>query len=159
MTKYLRISSHIRKPCLLYDFATVPIWISLYMRKNFFFFNSVFTLSGRHAFPECKSQKPMKNQEAITVWVYIWTTRLKRPHPSRKTYVNCLILWWGLTGSCWGTRWSVSRPAWSQTPSPTHCAWSRPPGRHTDRPSGVQLHKVYAVQAHWAFSLCPIWSL
>ncbi len=35
---YLRISSYIRKPFLIYDFATAPIWISLYMRKIFFFF-------------------------------------------------------------------------------------------------------------------------
>ncbi len=28
--KYLRISSYIRKPFLIYDFATIPLWISLY---------------------------------------------------------------------------------------------------------------------------------
>jgi hypothetical protein len=33
MGKYLRISSYIRKPFLIYDFATAPLWISLYMRK------------------------------------------------------------------------------------------------------------------------------
>jgi hypothetical protein len=33
MTKYLRISSYIRKPFLIYDFATAPFWISLFMRK------------------------------------------------------------------------------------------------------------------------------
>ena len=38
MTKYLRISSYIRKPFLKYDYATDPIWISLYMRKIFFSF-------------------------------------------------------------------------------------------------------------------------
>ncbi len=36
--KYLRISSYIRKPFLIYDFATDPIWISLYMRKISFLF-------------------------------------------------------------------------------------------------------------------------
>ncbi len=34
--KYLRISSYIRKPFLIYDFATAPLWISLYMRKILF---------------------------------------------------------------------------------------------------------------------------
>ncbi len=29
MGKYLRISSYIRKPFLIYDFATAPLWISL----------------------------------------------------------------------------------------------------------------------------------
>ncbi len=38
MWKYLRISSYIRKPFLVYDFATAPLWISLYMRKIWFLF-------------------------------------------------------------------------------------------------------------------------
>ncbi len=41
MVKYLRISSYIRKPFLLYDFATAPIWISYYMRNISFSFLSV----------------------------------------------------------------------------------------------------------------------
>ncbi len=41
INKYLRFSSYIRKPFLIYDFATAPIWISLYMRKIFFSFLSV----------------------------------------------------------------------------------------------------------------------
>ncbi len=36
--KYLRISSYIRKPFLIYDFATAPLWISLYMKKYDFLF-------------------------------------------------------------------------------------------------------------------------
>jgi hypothetical protein len=36
--KYLRISSYTRKPFLIYDFATAPLWIFLYMRKIWFFF-------------------------------------------------------------------------------------------------------------------------
>jgi hypothetical protein len=43
MGKYLRISSYIRKPFLTYDFATAPLWISLYMRKIRF---SFFQCSG-----------------------------------------------------------------------------------------------------------------
>ncbi len=39
MGKYLRIFSYIRKPFLLYDFATAPLWISLYMRKFWFSFS------------------------------------------------------------------------------------------------------------------------
>ncbi len=34
--KYLRISSYIGNPFLIYDFSTAPFWISLYMGKNFF---------------------------------------------------------------------------------------------------------------------------
>jgi hypothetical protein len=45
MGKYLRIFSYIRKPFLIYDFATAPLWISLYMRKIWFFFISVYKLN------------------------------------------------------------------------------------------------------------------
>jgi hypothetical protein len=38
ITKYLRISSYIRKPFLIRDFAAAPIKIFLYMRKIFFSF-------------------------------------------------------------------------------------------------------------------------
>jgi hypothetical protein len=42
MGKNLRISSYIRKPFFIYDFASDPIGISLYMRKPLFsFFISV----------------------------------------------------------------------------------------------------------------------
>ncbi len=44
MGKCFRISSNIRKPFLIYDFATAPLWISLYMRKVFIlFFISVYS--------------------------------------------------------------------------------------------------------------------
>ncbi len=46
IVKYLRISSYIRKPFLIYDFATDPIWISIYCRwgKFSFLFVSVPSL-------------------------------------------------------------------------------------------------------------------
>ncbi len=42
MVKYFCISSYIRTPFLIYDFATAPFWISLYMRKISFSFLSVY---------------------------------------------------------------------------------------------------------------------
>ncbi len=42
MGKYLRISSYIRMPFLIYDFATTPLWISLHRRKLLFSFLSVY---------------------------------------------------------------------------------------------------------------------
>ncbi len=46
--KYFRISSYIRKPFLIYDFATAPLWISLYMRKILFsFYQCIFLGSVR----------------------------------------------------------------------------------------------------------------
>ncbi len=47
MGKYLRISSYIRKPFLIYDIAIAPLWISLYMRNFWFSFLSV------HLAPSC----------------------------------------------------------------------------------------------------------
>jgi hypothetical protein len=42
IVKYLSIASNITNPFLIYDFATDPIWIALYMKKIFFsFFLSV----------------------------------------------------------------------------------------------------------------------
>ncbi len=41
MGKNLPISSYIRNPFLIYDFAPDPIWFSLYMRKILFSFLSV----------------------------------------------------------------------------------------------------------------------
>ncbi len=45
MVNYLRIFSYIRKPFLIYDVATAPFWISLYMRKIWFSFLSVYVIS------------------------------------------------------------------------------------------------------------------
>ena len=44
MGTYLRISSYIRNPSLIYDFATAPFWISLNIRKIWFSFLSVCTV-------------------------------------------------------------------------------------------------------------------
>ncbi len=38
MTKYLRISSYIRKPFLIYDLATAPFWNFLIYEENVIFF-------------------------------------------------------------------------------------------------------------------------
>ncbi len=63
MVKYLRISSYIRKPFLIYDFATDPIWIFLYMRTILYLFYQC-TIDKRHIrrkikdpysrFPNCR---------------------------------------------------------------------------------------------------------
>ncbi len=51
MVKYLSISSYIRKPFLIYDFPTDPIWTSLYMRKISFSFISVYRPGRRWRMP------------------------------------------------------------------------------------------------------------
>ncbi len=64
MVKYLRLSSHIRKPFIIYDFAPDPIWISLCMRKILF---SYFYL--------CKINQPFVPVHAMTA------KSLRRPDP------------------------------------------------------------------------------
>ncbi len=44
MVNYLRISSYVTKPFLIYDFVTAPFWISLCMRKILISFLSVLPL-------------------------------------------------------------------------------------------------------------------
>ncbi len=41
MRKCANISPYMRRPLVIYDFATAPFWISLYMRKILFYFLSV----------------------------------------------------------------------------------------------------------------------
>ncbi len=42
MRKFANISPYMRRPSVIYDFATAPIWISLYMSKIWFSFLSVW---------------------------------------------------------------------------------------------------------------------
>ncbi len=42
MRKCANSSPYMRRPLVIYDFATVPLWISLYMRKIWFTFLSVW---------------------------------------------------------------------------------------------------------------------
>ncbi len=44
VVKYMRISSYIRKSFLIYDFETGPLWISLYVRKIWFFYQCRYCL-------------------------------------------------------------------------------------------------------------------
>ncbi len=62
MGKNLRISSYIRKSFLIYDFATAPLWIALYMRKTLFSFLSVkFELCYFWSQTRTKRQKKLTN--------------------------------------------------------------------------------------------------
>ncbi len=45
MRKCANISPYVRRPLVIYDFATAPFWISLYMRKIWLSFLSVCSLS------------------------------------------------------------------------------------------------------------------
>ncbi len=57
MGKYFRISSYIRKPFLIYDFGTAPLWISLYMKKILFYFLSVSYTSDALLMPILRATK------------------------------------------------------------------------------------------------------
>ncbi len=56
MRKYL-VMQYMRRPLVIYDFATAPFWISLNNKENFvFFFISVPTLD---VFPRATGLKPL----------------------------------------------------------------------------------------------------
>ncbi len=69
--KYLRISSYIRKPYLIYDFGTAPLWISLYMAKIWFSFLSVYTVSGVNGNYKFSWQKIKKLQYVFCLLVHL----------------------------------------------------------------------------------------
>ena len=49
MKKCANISPYMRRPLVIYDFATAPLWISLYMRKIWFFL-SVYSVSSLYIY-------------------------------------------------------------------------------------------------------------
>ncbi len=60
MRKCAIISPYLRRPLVIYDFATAPLWISLYMRKFLFSFLSVHGLTWSLQY---------------TLYVHMWMTR------------------------------------------------------------------------------------
>ncbi len=86
--KYLRISSYIRKPFPINDFATAPLWISLYMKKIFFSFLSV------HIKAELGSEVPQLSFQEYIVWCLVQCTprliqKWKKRHKTRDTRSLC----------------------------------------------------------------------
>ncbi len=80
MIEYLHISSYIWKPFFIYDFATNPIWISLYMRKNLFSFLSVWL----SATSVCYSSRLPRNSRIGTFYNYYSFFIIKN-------YIFCLV--------------------------------------------------------------------
>jgi hypothetical protein len=66
MGKYLCISQYINKPFLIYDFATAPLWISLYMRKIRFYFLSVYA--------EYSSVQSENTPKILSIFCKYWVT-------------------------------------------------------------------------------------
>ncbi len=75
MGKYLCISSYIRKPFLIYDFATAPLWISLYIRKILFYFLSVRCQTGFW----CRRSR-IPGEKLVTDDVWHWQQLLNGTH-------------------------------------------------------------------------------
>ncbi len=71
MGKYLRISPYIRKPFLIYDFETAPLWISLYMRNIDF----LFYPCGRTVVWFCFLEKPAMGRTNMTYPVFLLGSR------------------------------------------------------------------------------------
>ncbi len=62
MTKYLRISSYIRKPFLIYDFSTAPLWIFFIYEENLIFFS--FSVAYPSKWERRRQRSVMKRMEA-----------------------------------------------------------------------------------------------
>jgi hypothetical protein len=74
MRKYVVIYEE-RRPLVIYDFATAPFWISLYMRKILFSF-----LSG-HRFNT-------SSQNSLTTYVYLVRMFQRRFYSPAETLIN-----------------------------------------------------------------------
>ncbi len=81
MVKYLPISSYIRKPFLIYDFATAPLSITLYMRKIRFSFLTVHLHSAR------SSHKIYHTDFNHLCWSLIWVR-----WPSPLPYILMILI-------------------------------------------------------------------
>ncbi len=90
MGKYLRISSYIRSPFLIYDSATAPLWISLYMRKNCFPFLSVYTIAIE---PFLRWYSQHTNSSESRQW--------SRKHPEKAAYYSYVL---------YSIQWEERRP-------------------------------------------------
>jgi hypothetical protein len=93
MGKYLRISSYIMKPFLIYDFATAPLWISFYMGKIWFSFLSVckFNLPNffRNDFRENSTLTSLSllsysnDKDSCSTMCGVWYRRVRLPASKR----------------------------------------------------------------------------
>ncbi len=81
--KYLRISSYIRKPFLIYDFATAPIEISLYMRKSSF---SFYQCTVQH-------QGANQSQHCSAYWRRDTVYRCIQKYAKRGIPLCCTLCW------------------------------------------------------------------
>jgi hypothetical protein len=70
MGQYLSISSYIRKPFLIYNFATATLRISLYMRKIQFSFLSVHSPQNKREIDGIQNKK--ENNFFLNVAVCPW---------------------------------------------------------------------------------------
>ncbi len=120
MGKYLRLSSYIRKPFPIYDFAPAPLWISLNIRKIWYSFLSVNDI-----FVNCDSVGwNIYYFVSITFWssekirlsccvfsnIMIATSHVPRtPTCYRHPGVEGLV-GWGLL-QLWGRLWHLARQA------------------------------------------------
>ncbi len=129
LVKYLRIFSYIRKPFLIYDFATAPFWISLYIYEEnliFFFFlfdqcshflSYVAELSAswqRCCRPESLISQGLAGRAGVA------SAGSFDGGPPRGRRRPAGGRWWGAAGS--GPR-----------PLLSGCTWPPPPGRGLDR--------------------------
>jgi hypothetical protein len=77
MRKCANISPYMRRPLVLYDFATAPLWISLYLRQNFdFLFYQCRKRFPLFTVPWTGTNRPLQNTvQPILKGAQSWDTR------------------------------------------------------------------------------------
>ncbi len=103
MRKCPNISPYMRRPLVMYDFATAPLWISLHMRKVWFSFLSVYLNLPP---PKCKVQIRLNLYSSLiaydTVQLYIYSASQPQRSAESLGYVffvlpifkGCLVFFW-----------------------------------------------------------------
>jgi hypothetical protein len=71
MTKNLRISSYIRKPYVIYDFATAPFWISLNMKIFYTFYWCKSSTQGTHFCYFLARKKKEEMWQAMEIMTFV----------------------------------------------------------------------------------------
>ncbi len=136
--EYLRISSYIRKPFLIYDFATAPLWISLYVYEENFI-NFIFFVSYRRLSPQFQF-----SLSAVILGIYVGVCKI---------LCCCLQCVYFLDN--WPLLFSDYR--WSQGSS--HLSLPASLTASSPHPSPSQCCHLYASFFGWLYLKVPKWEI
>jgi hypothetical protein len=152
MRKYF--SPYMRRPLVIYDFATAPLWISLYMRKTWFSFLLVFpgpVVIKKDDEPLCPVwQSPLSKYRWFSVysmnktegWRKMFTTRANVASWSSSCSAPSQHVLHPLP--CFGTKTVYNYGLWACNPPPPPAHTENPgPWWSTSKMRSIQLGSLY----------------